>query len=229
LFVGCHDTIYVHRVSDFGVLRRIPVRGRASRLVVESVSGYVYVLDPGSVSRVLGIRAQDYVVTCSLIVNAEARDIEVVPGRSLLLVPDRQKNTVQVRTLSDFGLVATVPVCSYPDEIEVLPDGSLAYAAGAEGFGVAVVRTTDWTVRRMLPIEPGAGSICAMPGSRHAFLAAWSFSGVVVLSTLNDSVVASIESPACGFVRVSPDGRCLVTTDCDSQLDIIGFGQSQAP
>ena len=57
----------------------------------------------------------------------------------------------------------TLDVPAAPQEILVRPDGRAAYASCDASHKIAVIRTSDWTVEKMIDAGPGADGLAWAP------------------------------------------------------------------
>jgi DNA-binding beta-propeller fold protein YncE len=79
-------------------------------------------------------------------------------GRSLL-VPLRSGNQVAVVDLGTMKVTHTIDVPSAPQEILIPPDADVAYVSCDTSHKVAVIRTSDWTVEKLIDAGPAADGL----------------------------------------------------------------------
>jgi DNA-binding beta-propeller fold protein YncE len=76
-----------------------------------------------------------------------------------LVVPLRSGNQVAVVDLHSKKVVHTVDVPASPQEALISPDGHTAYVSCDTSHKVAVIRTSDWSVEKLIDAGPGADGL----------------------------------------------------------------------
>ena len=76
-----------------------------------------------------------------------------------LVVPLRSGNQVAVVDLAAMKVTRTIGVPASPQEILIPPDGDVAYVSCDTSHKVAAIRTSDWTVEKLIDAGPGADGL----------------------------------------------------------------------
>jgi YVTN family beta-propeller protein len=89
------------------------------------------------------------------------------PGYGTAATPDGQRlviampraNQVAVLNLKSMKIEHTIDVPASPQEVLVRPDGAVAYVSCDASHKIAEIRTSDWTLGRLIDAGPGADGL----------------------------------------------------------------------
>ncbi len=81
------------------------------------------------------------------------------PDGRWLVVAMPHANKVAVVDLATMKVAHTVEVPAAPQEILVRPDGKIAYASCDSSHKIAAIRTSDWTIERLIDAGKGADGL----------------------------------------------------------------------
>jgi YVTN family beta-propeller protein len=233
VYVTTGDSITVIRTSDNVIVTTIPVGSQARGVAALPNGEYVYV---GCGSGVAVIRTSDNTVTATIPLGSWTQGVAALPDGDYVYVTNASDSVSKIRT-SDCSVVATIPVGLDPMSLAVLPHGDYVYVANLGdvethgGMSVSVIRTADDTVVATIWTANVPGGIAAHPSGNYVYLSypdqgVWNNPpvGVSVISTVGNTVVATIPVDACNLegVAVSPDGNRVYVADLEGYIVVLG-------
>ena len=212
---GYNNTVSVIRVSDNTVVKTVIVGSAPKGLAVSPDGKYVYTANEFS-DDVSIIRTSDNSVTSTIAVDSEPQALAFSPDGAYLYVTStyRWPGRVDIVRVSDGTIAGTVTVGEEPTGIAVTPDGQYVYAANYYSENVSVIRTSDTSVIKTIPVGDYPRAAVA-PSGRYAYIASCpedyysSYSGTLyIVSIPGNAVVKTISfSGSPKGIAVSPDGN----------------------
>ncbi len=154
--------------------------------------------------------------------------LAVTPDGKSLYVPEPFNGNVLVLSTATNTVTASIAVPILGDAVALTPDGARAYVRSRES--VSVIDTATNTVVQSIAVNTTpppqlALGIAVTPGGGDVYVAGGGDSGVSVIATANNSVVANIPSPqptVTTAVAVTPDGgRVYVADEIGHAVDVI--------
>jgi len=175
----------------------------------------VYVASQNAHSMIV-IDALTDAVVGTLALASDPFGLAVTPDGSQIYVTLSGIDAIAVVDAQSFTVVDTIDVGMTPRAIAFTSDGGKAYVANQNGGSVSVIDTQDNSVTRALPVGGFALATAVNPAGTRAYVAvsgAGAASGLIVVNTATDAIVASIPVGEARGVAVAPDGRIYVTHD----------------
>jgi DNA-binding beta-propeller fold protein YncE len=81
------------------------------------------------------------------------------PDGRWLVVPIHTGNQVVIVDLDTMKVARSIAVPAVPQEVLIAPDGHAAYVSCDVSHKVAVIRTSDWTVEKLIDVGPSADGL----------------------------------------------------------------------
>jgi DNA-binding beta-propeller fold protein YncE len=136
----------------------IPVSGQVQRISVSVDGSMVFTADQTKPHLAVIDTSSNKVKTWIPLPAAGYGTAPTADGRSLIVaIPGANK--VVIVDLGTMKLSHTIDVPAAPQEVIVRPDGRVAYVSCDANHKIAAIRTSDWTVEKLIDAGPGADGL----------------------------------------------------------------------
>jgi YVTN family beta-propeller protein len=136
-------------------------------------------------------------------------DVAFTPNGEFAYVSNMRSNNVSIIRISDYQVISTINVGSYPRYLTITPDGSYVYVANENSpSGVSIINTTTNQVEAFILFESSAFQPVVTPNGEYVYVTAGSH--IYVISTATKQIVDDItiqDFNAGPGIGVTPDGE----------------------
>ncbi|MBI1818052.1 MAG: DUF4215 domain-containing protein [Deltaproteobacteria bacterium] len=134
------------------------------------------------------------------------------PNTVAAYVTNGQSGTVSVINTMTNSVVATVTVGSNPEGVAVGPNAALVYVANQVSAGMSVINTSTNFLAATVGFGNGSHMVAITPDGARAYVTTTS-SGVFVLDTATNGVVATTPVFPMYDIAITPDGASAYVTE----------------
>jgi gliding motility-associated-like protein len=141
----------------------------------------------------------------------EAYQTCISPDGTMLYVSIPGNNTIEVFNTSTNALIATIPVGTKPEGINITPDGSWAYVTNNGSASVSVINTTTNKVVTTIAVGAAPVAVCPTSDGTSMYVINQGSNTVSAINTSTKSVSATIpvgSSPAVLGNFILPGSAC---------------------
>jgi YVTN family beta-propeller protein len=142
------------------------------------------------------------------------------------LIPDEWNTTISQDASSDTGILSVVEkieVGGEPQDLAITANGEYVYVTNNDTTDVSVIRTSDNTIFKTIPVEIAPWSIAITPDYSYVYVANHGSDTVSVIDYFHDEVIGTFtvgDGPSC--VTIKPDGSYVyVSSEIDNTVSVI--------
>jgi YVTN family beta-propeller protein len=206
------NTLSVIRTASNSVIATLPVGSGPTSAAMSPDGQRVYVLNGSGTTSVSVISTMTDAVLATIPLGVpQARGMAIVPDGSRLYVATYGSNSVIVVNTASLAVVNEISVGNLPAGVDITPDGSSAYVPNFLGNTVSVIDTAADSVTATINVASNPSSARVTPDGQRAYVV--SQTGVTVINTQTNSVVAAIPGLGGSTLEFTPDGsRAYIAT-----------------
>jgi YVTN family beta-propeller protein len=151
-------TVSVLDMENRKTLAVIPVSGEIQRIAVSTDGKLVFTSDQKK-PQLAVIDAATNKIKTWIPLSGFGYGTATTPDGRWLVVAVRTANKVAIIDLATMKVVHEIDVPAAPQESLVRPDGQVAYVSCDASKKIVAIRTSDWTVEKMIDAGPGADGL----------------------------------------------------------------------
>ena len=206
------DSVSVIDGSTNRVVATVPVGRNPVEVAVNPRNGLIYVPDElsheltvisGSNNSVIAEVSLGCNGPCTNSSTGVPNSVDVDPTTNSIYVASDGVNFLQVLNGSTYGLVATIPVGTYPDGVAVDPESGTVYVPNMLNDSVSVVDASTRSVVKTVPVGIHPHAVEFDPVLGDVFVANEGNSSLSVIGAMTNTLLANIRVGASG---INPGG-----------------------
>lgn len=189
-------TVTVVNVDTLAVLGNFPAGAHPRRLIVNSASNLVYVVNDNAPGSVTVIETGSYGIVATIPVGNNPRTLDSDFGARELYVTNHTDNTVSIISTATHTVLATVPVGSGPRAPAANEPLRKVYVANFNDNTVSVIDAVTRAVVKTIPVAAGPSHPTVDASRNKVYVNNVTAKSITVIDSLTDAVIKTLPSGA---------------------------------
>ncbi len=187
-------TLTVVNVDTLAVLGTVPAGTHPRRLIVNSASNLVYVVNDSAPGSVTVVETGTYGIVATIPVGNNPRTLDADFGARELYVTNHTGNTVSIISTQTHTVLATVPVGSGPRAPAANEDLRKVYVPNFNDNTVSVIDAVTRTVTKTIPVSTGPSHAAVDADHDKVYVSNLTAHTISVIDSTTDTVVKTLPS-----------------------------------
>jgi YVTN family beta-propeller protein len=204
--------VYVISTATNSVLDTVTVGFSNHGIAVTPDGSQVYVanFDSGTIS-IISTATNTVTSTITIGAGASPTDIAITPDGTYQYVTDAKHDVVYVLKGSA-GVIASIPVGSFPVGIAASPDGKTVYAANYNDGTLSVIRRSDNALVNTIAVGPADWAVAFTPDGSKAYVTSETSNNMSVIDSASQHATSIAVGVGTTGLAVTRDGRYVFAT-----------------